>query len=829
MRKITLNKGWYRSVGEIREAWMGNHTPQTVVNLPDDYIITSERNPQAAGGASTGFFDGGKAVYIKRFDVPEEWQGNTVLLDIDGAYMNAEATLNGEKLGIHPYGYTPWMLDLNPAIIPGEENELEIVTRCIQPDSRWYTGGGLYREVHLWTGCNCHIRPWDFFLTTISAGETKANINAEVTVSNQSEKEVRGTLRVTLGDVTEEKKICVNAKAKTTVKMELLIAEPKLWSAESPYLYQAEAEVETGLGTDRAVVQFGIRDIRIDAEQGMRVNGKPVKLLGGCIHHDNTLLGAAAFPRAEERKIELLKECGYNAVRCAHNPPSARLLEACDRIGMYVINESFDCWRIGKNDMDYHLYFNEWWERDLEAMILRDRNHPSVFCWSIGNEIVETGGTSGGIELTQRQIECIRKLDSSRPVTAALNSTATTKREKGKPARKPMELPNQNTGESKEERRQKAIAAMANPNAFKMAIQKIETNNMGDGYIKGEDVWSEITRDCADQLDIVGYNYYYKRYESDRKKFPKRVICGTETHASNTWDYYQAMMKNPNVIGDFVWTAYDNLGEAGAGRVMHGFQDLMTGMLGTWPWMSCYQGDLDLDGNRRPQSYYRRIMWGMDSGIHLFAQHPAYADYVSGGLGWQWNDVSKSWTWPEEFIGKEINVEAYADCDEIEFILNGISFGKIETQKLKATAKLIYEPGELRAAAWKDGQMIAEDILLTAGKPSQIELIADRQEIYGDGIDLSFVKVCVTDDNGVTVPSDDIELCAEVIGGVLKGFGSGNPCTDENYGTGKRRTWQGKALVCVCAEESSDLITLRVSAKGIMAQEIQIKCVSPEK
>jgi len=819
MKKISFNFDWTRSIGQSREFWLEDANPKEPVNLPDDYIINLPRTPDAISGASTGFFSGGRAVYTKSFDVPDSWEGKAVLLDIDGAFMNAEVALNGEKLGIQPYGYTPFQLSLDNAIIPGEQNELEVITRCIQPNSRWYTGGGLYREVNLWVGESCHIRPWDIFVTTPEVSCSEATVRVSAVLTNISDSDTKADFTVSVCGQMGEIPVSVPARGTSDIVLDIKIKDPALWSAEKPNLHELTVKVVSDKVVDSHTLKIGIRKIEMDAKTGMKVNGEPLKLLGGCIHHDNTLLGAAAFPRAEERKIELLKSAGYNAVRCAHNPPSTALLDACDRLGMYVMNETFDCWRIGKNDQDYHLYFDEWWQKDTAAMVLRDRNHPSVFCWSIGNEASEMGGISNGYELVKMQADYVRELDPTRPVTAAIHSLIKSKREKGKPTRMPFKRPKQS---DKDAARMREMAQ--NPDMFAKVMEGIATNNMGDGFIDGEDVWAELSEPSANELDIVSYNYFFNRYSLDKGKYPSRIIIGSETHAFTTYDYYTAMMENQNVIGDFVWTAYDNLGEAGAGRVLRDFQDMSSGMLGPWPWLSCYQGDFDLDGNRRPQSYFRKIMWGKDSGVYIFSKHPKDTGRPALGLGWQWSDVYRSWTWPEEYRGKEIDVEVYAECDEVELFINGKSVGKAPVDRLTARFTIPYCPGEIKAIAIKDGKNISEDTLITADIPKKIELIADRNNINADGMDLCFVSVRVTDAAGVTVPIDSIELSAEVSGGNLAGFGSGNPCTDENYGTGRRRVWNGMALICVRAPQKKTDISLTVSAVGLPTEKIIIKC-----
>ncbi|MDR0395760.1 MAG: DUF4982 domain-containing protein [Oscillospiraceae bacterium] len=809
MKKIPLNLNWTRRITSSG----GDGVP---VDLPDDFILNLQRTPDAVSGAASGFFPGGSALYTKNIDVPLEWSGRSALLDIDGAYMNAEVKLNGQSLGVHPYGYTPWQIDVTDALIHGEANELEIATRCVQPNSRWYSGGGLYREVGLWLGGPVHIKPWDVFVSTAGASERTATARVSAYITNALSEPLRAKARATVGDQFVEKYIDLPPASRQIADFDVTISNPKLWSAESPNLVDLIVSVETDQGGDEHRARVGIRNIEIDAKRGMRVNGVPVKLRGGCIHHDNALLGAAAYPRAEERKIQLLKEQGYNAIRCAHNPPSSALLDACDALGMYVLDETFDCWVLGKNDQDYHLYFRDWWKRDTEAMVLRDRNHPCVFCWSIGNEVIELGGVSDGSEWADKQARVIRSLDPTRPVTAAFFAWIRSARAKGEPSRTSGSRPD--LGFDMDRMLNDPSVSAEEIHAFMLSRQDM---SMMDGVVDGEDVFARISSASADALDAAGYNYLYKRYALDAKRFPDRVIIATETHASNTYDYYRAMMDNPNVIGDFIWTAYDNLGEAGAGRVMRGVKDLKEGMLGPWPWLSCFQGDLDLDGNRRPQSYYRGIMWGMDDGIHLFVKPPEHVGATDYGLGWQWDDVCQSWTWPE-WIGKPIDVQAYADCDEVEFILNGKSVGTSKPDKLKAYASLEYQPGALEAVARRGGKIVARTVLRTAGAPARIELTADRANIDADGMDLCFIKARLTDSDGATVPTDAVELSVRVEGGALAGFGSGNPRTDENYGTGKRRVWNGQALIAVRAPSAAGEITVTVSGAGLPRAALNI-------
>lgn len=673
MKRIPFNFDWTRSEGG-RRFFGAPGAGGDPVSLPDDFIISKSRNPKAVSGPSTGFYPGGQATYSKDFSYDPAWEGKTVLLDIDGAYMHAEVTCNGDLLALHPYGYTPFAVDLTPVL--KEENSLSISTDSVQPSSRWYSGGGLYREVSLLIGGRCYLHPWDVFLYTTEVSKESATVEFQAKISNPGAAQ-KLTLQVTF-DSACVGKIPVEAQSdKTDVRMTLTIPEPKLWSAEQPNLYRVSVSLVDSEAIDSHELDFGIRKIEIDSKQGMCVNGEPVKLRGGCIHHDNTLIGARALPRAEERKIEKLKTAGYNAVRCAHNPPSSALLEVCDRLGMYVLDESFDAWRVAKNSRDYHLFFEQWWQSDTAAMVLRDRNHPCIYCWSIGNEISEMNGSSDGAYWAKVQADYVRSLDPTRPVSSSMNHFVFPK------------------GQNR--------ATMMHTTDMSEELRNPKVSN---GFAGDFDYWDEATKDTIPALDIVGYNYLWPRYAIDAKKHPKRVIHATETHSWHMYDNWQTVKDNTNCIGDFTWTATDNLGEAGAGRVVWELGGGFAGLVGSWPWLSCCQGDLDLDLRRRPQSYYRGIVWGLDKGIYLFTTHPDKTGKPFYGMGWHWSDVRPDWSFGEEYIGKQVQLEAYCDCDEVEFLCNGSSLGRVQTEKYKAVLTVPYAPGVVETIAYRDGPVM---------------------------------------------------------------------------------------------------------------------------
>lgn len=855
MKKISFSDNWTRErFGPIAR------TPaldKMEVNLPDDFIVDTPRSPEAIGAAYTGYFEGGNAYYRKEFSFPEEWREKNVFLYVDGAYMNSQVMLNTECIGKNPYGYTPFCVELTPWLL--EQNHLEIGTRCCQPNSRWYTGGGLYRQVEIWLGDSLFIHPWSVQVLTESVegiapcpvkenaqteksetaaagerhegGEEPAGAdeygsrarrarlrlsfgvtsrearNAEITVRARVYAvgtAVKDSLRQDCGQEPEtdfagnfvcEREIHMMALAgqETEERMGLDLENVRLWDTEAPFLYAVLLTVEQdGKEIDRHVQEFGIRTLDFDAKRGMRLNGRSMKLRGGCIHHDNACLGACAYPAAERRKLSILKGQGFNAVRTAHNPVSFTFLNLCDRMGMLVLEEAFDCWEKRKTENDYHSFFAEWWERDLSAMVLRDRNHPGIFAWTVGNEITEFTGSRQGLAILKKLTACVRSLDPDRPVSVGQHGMLNLE-----------------------------ILGMTTDKTFEQLQGTIQET---PGVIDGEDYWDQQTANSWEQLDLAGYNYIWPRYGLDAVKHPDRVIMGTEIHPFWLYDYWKAVLEHENCIGDFVWSAMDYLGEAGVGRVEWDPDRFHGSFVGEYPWLSNSQGDIDLDGNVRPQGCYHKILWGLDTGVHLYVRHPKHTDQEFWGTGWHWEDVGRDWTFDEKYRGKPVNVYAYGDCDEVEFFLNGRSVGKAAPERFIASITIPWEPGTLEAAAFRNGERAVQDRLETTGRPERIALLPEQQRIAADGMDLAFVKIELRDAAGRPVTGNDREVSVTVTGpGVLAGFGSGNPCTPENYGTGRRTTWKGRALAVIRAGKEPGEIRLAVTAEGLPEAEVAVE------
>lgn len=790
MKKTAIDLGWTRALGS---GWRKD--PPVPVDLPDDYIHTLERKADNPGAGSVGYFASQDAEYRRKISVSRERE-SSVFLYLDGVYEKAEIYVGHDLVFYHPYGYTPALVDLSDYVKDGE-NELRVTASCRHPASRWYTGGGIYREVRLFTGGPAFIRPLETFVTTPEVSEAEARVHVEALIENRGaecEADVLANVLGPDGNLSGEcqKKISLQ-KGENRISLDLTVTSPELWELSDPALYRLLLKLTAGAEEDEEETVFGIRKIEIDAKNGFRLNGKAMKLRGGCVHHDNAFLGSAAFPRAEERKIEKLLEAGFNAIRTAHNPPSSALLSACDKLGMLVLTESFDCWRVGKTPMDYHREFEKWWDYDTAAMVRQARNHPSVFCYSIGNEIMEFDGASNGVYWGKVQADLVRALDPTRPVTSGINMAC------GRPA-----------------------DHFAGMNYQQMAYEMAHSTGIYDGV----DRWDEATQGNINNLDIAGYNYMFVRYAADREKHPERVIMGTETMPFYAYENTKAVDENQSVIGDFVWVAIDNMGEAGMGNVHWGKEPPAVFSMAGFPWLSCFQGDLDLTAHRRPISYYRNVVWGKDHGVHLFIRHPMHAHEEFYGNGWHWEEVLPCWDYGDEWIGKDVAVVAYTDAERVCFYVNGEKKAEAMVERCMARTVLPYERGVIEAVSFKDGRECARDRIESAGAPALIRLLPDRTRIAADGMDLSFIRAEITDKEGRSVYGKDVPVSVSVSGaGTLAGLGSGNPRTAENYGTGVRDSFEGSVTAAVRAGCTEGEIRVLFEAPGLLSASCVIRTV----
>lgn len=786
MKRIALDKNWYFYESDDSNLFAGVPANGKIIDLPHDFIISKPRKADAVGGSANAFFDQGQGIYHKMLDIPEEWKDSHVILDVDGAYMNLEVLLNGELLGMHPNGYIPYQVELTPALrFDGKRNRLKLITQSRQPSTRWYSGGGLYRDVCMWVGGRVYAGPWDIFVTTPEVKKESATVRIAVDLTAGSEEEtVQVTYRVLddKGSVKGQVEKSVTVCGKVSDCVEIIVEKPVLWDLDNPYLYTYEIVIEKdGEILDTAADTFGIRTISADAVHGFRLNGRMMNLKGGCIHHDNGFLGACAYPKAEERKLQILKKAGYNTVRISHYPPSKALLRICDRMGLLVMDEAFDVWRLGKRPLDYHLYFEDWWERDIEYMVRRDRNHPCVITYSIGNEIGERDCTNHGPEYAKKLTARVREFDNTRFVLSALCG----------------------------------IFPDTEGDQIEAAAEGSEGGNFAVNLIMNNDHWSAQTKDFCEPLDIVGYNYLNDIYESSHEMFPDRVMFATETHSFTTYDYWKKVEELPYVIGDCIWAAVDYMGEVGVGKVhWENDHEPFTFMTG-YPWRTSWQSDIDLTGEQRPQSVYREIMWGRSDKSGMFTTHPKHFGENFFGTNWHWPDVNDSWTFGEEWIGKPVKVEVYCDGDEVEFSLNDKFLSKCPVEKLTATIDVPYEPGTLSAVVYKCGEAISSCELQTVGAAAELELIPEEKSFAADGKDLMYVRVLLKDKDGKRLTDDLREIKVEVDGvGTFLAVGSGNPCTEDQITAPECHLYRGTAIIILKSSKAGET-KIRVSADGV--------------
>jgi beta-galactosidase len=757
---------------DVPHDWSIEDLPAADASAPDS-SATNRVGPfdpsQSKGAASTGYVVGGTAWYRKHFKLASADAKKLVAVRFDGVYMNADFWINGHSLGNHPYGYTSFEFDLTPYLNPaGKENVLAVRVRNDGKNSRWYSGSGIYRHTWLTVTEPVHVPTWGVFVATPEISKEKAVVKIATEVCNASPTAVDVFVRARVLDAkgktvkTIETKQQLPANETRPVEQTLEVISPTLWSLDSPNLYSAEVEVVVARNTvDRVLTHFGIRKIEVDAENGFRLNGEMLKLKGGCVHHDNGPLGSATIDRAEERRVELLKANGYNAIRTSHNPPSPAFLDACDRLGMLVLDEAFDCWDRAKNPQDYHLYFKDWSDRDIAAMVRRDRNHPSVMMWSIGNEIPEQFGTNG---TAKRLREAVLAHDSTREITQAI------------------------------------------------------CNDWGQVTRN----WDTLSDPAFVNLDVAGYNYLPNKYESDHARHPERVIMGTESYPKDFFDYWALVEKHPYVIGDFTWTAMDYLGESGIGHSVLG-----TGrdpFFMSWPWFNAWCGDIDICGFKKPQSFYRDVVWRR-SQIEMAVHSPIPPGLSERVSGWGWPDEAQSWSWPGQ-EGKSLQVAVYSRCESVRLELNGKVIGeKPVSAATKLTAKfdVPYAPGELRAIGLVNGKAVANTALKTSGAPRKLRLIADREKIHADRNDLSYVTVEIVDAAGQRVPNAEVPVRFTVTGaGELAAQGSSSPNTPASFHTPSRRTFEGRCLVILRPTGASGKIRLRTEAEGCEASSVTV-------
>ncbi|SMD27277.1 glycoside hydrolase family 2 TIM barrel-domain containing protein [Kibdelosporangium aridum] len=774
MIRQPFSEGWTvrPKVNEFAE--LGVSPPEEPIILPHDAVISTPRDAEWSDGAATGFFRGGTWEYTKKFFVPDEYASKRVRIEFEGVYRSALIYLNGDLAGRWASGYAEFSIKADDFLRYGEENVLRVEARAHQ-DSRWYSGAGIHRPVHLIVAEPVHIGLHGVRVVTPDIDAQRAVVEIATTIENEATRIATVTVETTMLDgqnrtvAVDRAPVTVLPGEDAVLRQRVVVLDPALWSPETPHLYRAAVTVQAGDDlVDEAETTFGIRTLQLDAERGFRINGEVVTLRGACIHHDNGILGAAAVTRAEHRRVELLKQAGFNAIRSAHNPMSRAMLDACDRLGVLVMDEAFDMWTRSKSDFDYALDFADWWERDLNAMVRKDQNHPSVFAYSIGNEIPEVGTPHGAV-WARRLAEHVRALDSTRFVTSGVNGLLTVLDD----------------------------------------LKAQTTDGTGINTVMAD--WGEVldrvgmsdpvtdrTAEVFATLDIAGMNYLDSRYEIDRKLFPNRVIVGSETFPTQIDRLWGLVKQHPHVIGDFTWTGWDYLGEAGVGRPQYAGEP--GSFLGNYPWLTAWCGDIDITGVRRPASYYREIVFGLRSAPYIAVQNPETYGRQAMSSPWAWTDSLATWTWPGH-EGKPLVVEVYSDADEVELLVNGNSLGRKpvgEHHRYRTEFETTFIPGTVTAVSYCDGRKTERSELATAIGDVRLSAAVDRSFIKADVDDLAFVDITLVDSHGVVFTGTDRRITVAVNGpGILQGLGSADPTNEETFTGHGHRTFNGRALAVI--------------------------------
>ncbi len=792
MKKKQIHQNWFMEAGDggALSALLGGKNTAVPVVLPHDHLVEIPRRADEPNGPGNGYFHEENMVYHTKIQLGAEADGKRIWLEFEGVYQNAFVYINGSFAGKCAYGYSNFYLDITRFVCPGRQNEIRVIVKNGVPSGRWYTGGGIYRNVNLMIADPVHFMPDGVFVKTTHTEDELAAVHVQMGVANDTCRYQKVILKASILDQNGEEAACgqmpvsLSEAASDTFQIPLYVKNPELWDVDHPYLYRYITRiVKDGAVLDEESGTFGIRSLSLDPVHGLRVNGKTVKLRGGCIHHDNGVIGAREFPLAAMERIRILKEAGFNAVRSSHYPISRQLLDACDRLGMFVMDEYSDVWTTSKVAFDYSMHMTEWWEHDIANMIRKDRNHPCVIMYSIGNEIPETGDAADAA-WGKKFADKIRTLDPTRYTTNAMNLLLTG-----------MDMI------------QKMAAESGQGDAAQTGEINTMMNSMGElmAQLIQSHALAEATEEAASQVDIVGYNYTLARYEPEGKEYPGRIIVGTETNPADLDRNWEAVLRLPYVIGDFDWTAWDYLGEAGIGEIGYGENAGPMGMMyAPYPHKAAYCGDVNLIGDRRPVSYWREIIWGLRTKPYIAVQPPAHYGENKIMSQWTFSDAVRSWNF-RDYAGKGIVVEVYAEADEIELVINGTPAGRKKTGGKKRALTVfdtVYEPGKIEAIAYRDGKEVGRDMLETASDDVRLaaSVIAPQQGLPADGSDIAYVDVVVVDQEGRINMEAEREVCVFVEGpAAVIGFGSASPCNEENYYDTSAMTYEGRLRAAIRA------------------------------
>lgn len=797
MLEQKINNGWKFWIDKNAFALVWN-IPEMAreVALPHDAMIEQPAHGKSANKGNTGFRDGDIYNYVKLMEIPKEYCNKTIMLKFEGVYMNASVYINGELAGKSPFGYSTFYVSLNDFVNYGEENEIRVIVKNgAMTNSRWYSGGGIYRDVYLLVSDLTYLVPEGVQLITQEVDKDWATIKISTEIKNRyhtrADLKVETILDDDKGNVVADHwtPLVLFEQEERKVEQRVTLSNPILWNEDNPYLYTCITKLyKDGILMDTNETTFGIRTLSVDTKRGFRVNGEEVNLRGACIHHDSGLLGAATYDDASYRQISLLKKAGFNAVRMSHHPMAPSMLRACDELGMYVMDETFDMWNRCKSDYDYSLYFQEWWERDVTAMVRKDFNHPCVIMYSVGNEIPEIG-TPHGAKVCHDLCEKIKSLDETRYTLASINGVFAA-------------------GDKVDKIVEDVVSELSKEGKIDGNVNDFMT--LMDGHmdeIVVHPIISERLEKACVSTDIAGYNYMTARYEIDGETYPNRIIVGSETYPPDIARNWALVEKYSHVIGDFTWTGWDYIGEAGVGVPAYNWGE--GGFGADFPCQLAYSGDIDITGFRRPASYFREIVFNLRMDPYITIQNPYQYGKKLIKTPWVISDSISSWTY-DQCEGKPLIVEVYSPGDEVELICNGKSLGKKAAGKQVGFItyfETVYEPGTLTAITYENGKQLGRHDLKTAGSKRNLVMTIEKVR----STELIYVSIEYQDENQVVVTSEDVTLEVTIEGKAqVAGFGSGNPKPLYNYNEGKTKTFNGRAQLILkrAADEEEVKINL---------------------
>lgn len=819
-----FNNTWQFSKGSVSMMASLKGSPQYEdVRLPHDAMVHEERTPDTGNGAQTGFWPGGMYTYCKTFEVPKEWEDKTVIVEFEGVYSSAMVYVNDNLAETQLYGYSNFYVVLDKYLEYGHPNQIKVVAdNAAEKNSRWYSGSGIYRDVNLLVGSGIHIVADGVRVATPTVAE-EASV-AEISINLRNLERSREKIRVETvisyeGNkvVSDSSYVTMFSQGQEQIRQRVCIKDAHLWDTEHPSLYQCEVKVyRTGeILLDEARVNFGIRKLELDAEYGLRLNGRQIKLRGTCIHHDNGIIGATTLEKAEERRCRQLKEAGFNSIRSAHHPMSKAMLDACDRNGMLVMDELTDIWTNHKNPNDHALHFLEHVETEITRMVEKDYNHPSVIMYSVGNEIPDLGNARGA-HLNRYICNLCYELDPSRYTTNAINGWLALGSKMGLIINELMEK-SEASGQQAEREGEEGASGLN-------SMMALMVGDAADA-LACHPIMTETIEEASQSMDIIGLNYLTGRHELEKNLHPNKTVLGTETFPADIVRLWDIVERNNHVLGDFTWTGYDYLGEAGCGIF---YYDGTQNFNGVYPDRTAYIGDINLIGYRRPISYLREIVFGLRNAPYIAVERVDKYNMPHSKSAWMLKDNIASWTW-HGYEGKPANVDVYSEADEVELFLNKTSLGRKPAGKahqFMASYEITYEPGNLLAISYKNGVETGREELWTAEPQVELEVSCEENVLKADGADLAFITVKLVDKKGIENLWEEKKITVDVEGaGSLQGFGNADPRAIGSYDDTVWKTYDGYVMAVVRAGTKPGQVKVRFSAEGCKEQEIQISVI----